>query len=258
VTTDADRQTTSEKLQVVIDQWPVVCEDFLQWVVEDNFVAGRPQFEKAGVQMVPDVEPYEYMKLRLLNAGHQAIAYFGLLFGFEYVHDVTRHEVITKFLRDYMEEATSTLKPLPGIDVAAYKAKIVERFQNSYVKDTLARLAVDGSDRVFKFVIPVIVDRLKNNESIYLSTAIIASFAYYINGVNEKGQDIQIVDRAKENLLSLSKKLKNDSKLIKDEHEMLGEVVRDERFVKTFEEIYEMIKKDGSEATLKWLTKNSK
>lgn len=257
VTTDDDRKAVSEKLKVVVDEWPVVCEDFLQWVIEDKFVAGRPDFIKLpGVTMVNDVEPYEFMKLRLLNAGHQAIAYFGLLLQYEFVHDITQHQLIAKFLKDYMDkEATSTLKHLEGFDVSAYKAKTVERFQNSYVKDTLARLAVDGSDRVFKFVIPVIVDRLKKNESIYLSTAIVASFAYYLNGVNEKGNKIEVVDRAKEKLKILSANLLCDPTLIRDEHEMFGEVVRDERFIKVFKEIYNKIKIDGSEATLEWLTK---
>lgn len=204
--------------------------------------------------MVADVEPYENMKLRLLNAGHQAIAYFGLLLGFQYVHDVTNFDLITQFLIDYMnKEATSTLKLLLGFDVEAYKPKIVERFQNSFVKDTLGRLAVDGSDRVFKFVIPVIQDRLKKNETIYFSTAIVASYAFYVSGVNEKGEKIEVVDRASENLINLSKRLQKDASLIKDEHEIFGEVVRDERFVKVFAEIYDKIKSNGSEATLKWL-----
>lgn len=256
VTTDADRETTSEKLAVAIDQWPVVCEDFFQWVVEDKFIAGRPAFEKVGVQMVPDVKPYEYMKLRLLNAGHQAIAYFGLLLQYEFVHDVTRYPLIANFLKNYMEEASTTLKPLENFDVGAYKTKILERFQNSYVKDTLARLAVDGSDRVFKFVVPVIEDRLKRNEGIYLSTAIVASFAFYLNGVNEKGKKIEIVDRAKEKLriLNFSQKLQKDATLIKEEHEMFGPVVKNEKFIKVFKEIYDKIKNDGSEATLQWLT----
>ncbi len=98
--------------------------------------------------MVPDVEPYEYMKLRLLNAGHQAIAYFGLLLQFNFVHDVTRNQLIADFFKNYMDrEATSTLKALEGFDVEGYKEKIIERFRNPYVKDTLARLAMDGSGR---------------------------------------------------------------------------------------------------------------
>lgn len=253
VTTNEDRKLVSDKLGLT-DQWPVVSEDFFQWVVEDNFVAGRPPFEKAGVQIVKDVEPYEFMKLRLINAGHQLIAYFGLLIDYIFVHDVMNFELIANYLRNYLEkEATSTLQAVDGINVAEYKAKIIQRFQNPHVKDTLARLAVDGSDRVFKFVIPVIVDRLAKNESIYLSTAIVASFAYYINGLTEKGYEIEIVDAALAKLEVLSKKLQKDPTAIKDEHEMFGDVVRDERFVKVFKEIYEKIKKDGSENTLRWL-----
>lgn len=252
VTTDDDRKRTSEKLGL-IDGWPVVCEDFFQWVVEDNFVAGSP-FELGGVQIVPDVEPYEFMKLRLINAGHQLIAYFGLLIDYVFVHDAMSNELISSFLKSYLDnEATSTLQPVAGINVEEYKAKIIQRFKNPNVKDTLARLAVDGSDRIFKFVIPVIVDRLKNNESVYLSTAIVASFSYYINGVSEKGNKINVVDAAKDKLTALSKKLQNDSTAIKHEHEMFGDVVRDARFIKTFKEIYEKIKNEGSEKTLKWL-----
>jgi mannitol 2-dehydrogenase len=155
VTTDDDRKCVAEKLKL-IDSWPVVCEDFIQWVIEDKFVSGRPPFEKhSAVQIVDDVEPYEFMKLRLINAGHQAIAYFGLLLDFTYVHHVTQFELIENYLNAYMDrEATSTLRPVAGIDVAKYKAKTVERFQNANILDTLMRLAFDGSDRVFKFVIP--------------------------------------------------------------------------------------------------------
>lgn len=154
VTTDDDRKVVADKLKMQ-DSWPVVCEDFIQWVIEDKFVC-RPAFENhSAVQIVEDVEPYEFMKLRLLNAGHQAISYFGLLLDFTYVHDVTRFKLIESYLNAYMDrEATSTLKALPGFDVTKYKAKIVERFQNPNILDTLKRLAFDGSDRVFKFVIP--------------------------------------------------------------------------------------------------------
>lgn len=141
VTTDEDRKTVSDRLGI-IDQWPVVSEMFLQWVLEDKFVDGRPPFEKASVHVVPDVEPYELMKLRLLNAGHQGIAYFGLLLGYNFVHDVTQNELIVNFYKKYMErEAETTLKPVTGIDINQYELKLIERFRNPYVRDTLARLA---------------------------------------------------------------------------------------------------------------------
>lgn len=211
VTTDEDRAITSKKLGIV-DQWPVVCEPFIQWVLEDNFVAGRPPFHKGITQLVEDVEPYELMKLRLINAGHQAIAYFGLMLDYVFVHDVTKNELIVNFLQAYMDrEATSTLKPLVGIDVEQYKAKIVERFQNPYVCDTLARLAVDGSDRVPKFVLPVICDRLSKGENIWQSTAIVASFAAYLDEKSESGKAINIVDRIKDKLAVFSQNLHNNS-----------------------------------------------
>jgi mannitol 2-dehydrogenase len=98
----------------VEDQWPVVCEPFTQWVLEDDFAAGRPPYEDAGVQLVDDVEPYELMKLRLLNASHQALCYFGYLSGYRLVHDAAQDPLFA-FLLGYMdEEATPTLKPVPG------------------------------------------------------------------------------------------------------------------------------------------------
>lgn len=253
VTTDADRAKTSEKLGVV-DAWPVVCEPFIQWVLEDSFIAGRPPFEKNGVQLVSDVEPFEFMKLRLLNAGHQAITYFGLLMNHELVHLTTQDERIDKFLLAYMDcDATSTLKPLEGIDVKAYKAKIIERFQNPNVRDTLARLAFDGSERLLKFVIPVILDRLAKGQSIWFSTAIIASFARYFDGKSESGKSIEIVDCKKEKLQSAAKKLNKDPKSIKDEADIFGNIVKNQVFVDTFAEIYEKIRTDGSRKTLDWL-----
>ena len=100
-TTDADRAELSRRFGID-DQWPVLCEPFTQWVLEDNFADGRPPLEDVGVQIVPDVEPYELMKLRLLNASHQALCYPGYLVGYRFVHDVTTDPLFARFLLDYM------------------------------------------------------------------------------------------------------------------------------------------------------------
>lgn len=258
VTTDSDRSKTSIKLGIN-DEWPVVCEPFIQWVLEDSFIAGRPPFEKSIVKLVKDVEPYELMKLRLINAGHQAIAYFGLLMSYELVHDITQNKLVVDFLKAYMDrEATSTLKPVVGINLDEYKSQIIERFQNPNVRDTLARLAFDGSDRILKFVMPVITDRLAKKESIWLSTAIVASFAKYLDGVDESGKKINIVDRMSGKLATLSQNLKRDSSLIKKESELFGDNVINQDFVEIFHEIYEKLCKDGSKQTLEWLIQKSK
>ena len=128
---DEDIEEVDERFGVE-DRWPVVCEPFIQWVLEDSFSAGRPPYEDVGVQVVDDVEPYELMKLRLLNASHQALAYFGYLCGYRLVHDAAQDPLFQRFLlARYMdEEATPTLAPVPGVDLDDYKRTLIERFSN--------------------------------------------------------------------------------------------------------------------------------
>ena len=148
----------------VEDKWPVVCEPFTQWVLEDNFGLGRPPLEDAGAQVVDDVEPYELMKLRLLNASHQALCYFGYLAGYRLVHDVCQDPLFAEFLLAYMDrEATPTLPPVPGIDLHAYKRQLIERFSNPQVRDTVARLCAESSDRIPKWLLPVIRHNLEHD-----------------------------------------------------------------------------------------------
>ena len=146
VTTDDDRALVRDRFGID-DGWPVVCEPFTQWTLEDAFNQGRPPFEDAGVQVVPDVEPYELMKLRLLNASHQALCYFGYLAGYRLVHDVAQDPLFAEFLLAYMDrEATPTLEPVPGIDLDEYKHQLIDRFSNAQVKDTVARAPFSCSD----------------------------------------------------------------------------------------------------------------
>lgn len=114
-------------------------------------------------------------------------------------------------------------------------------------------LLVDGSDRLLKFVIPVIKDRLTQNKSIWLSVSIIASFAYYLNQVDENGGKIDIVDRQKDTLMMLSNKLNKDSKAITEAKDLFGDVVENPIFANNFSDIYEKIKNEGSKSTIAWL-----
>ena len=141
----------------VEDQWPVAAEPFTSWVLEDDFSDGRPPLEKADVLLVDDVTPYELMKLRLLNASHQSLCYFAYLAGYRLVHDAAADPLFAEFLREYMDsEATPTLKPVPGIDLPDYKRTLIERFANPGVKDTVARLCFGSSDRIPKWLLPVV------------------------------------------------------------------------------------------------------
>src|ERR1700744_1657362 len=153
----------------VNDRWPVVAEPFTAWVLEDDFADGRPPLEQAGVLLVEDVGPYESMKLRLLNAGHQSLCYFAYLCGFEFVHDAARDPLFAEFLLAYFDfEAIPTLAPVPGIDLHDYSRTLIERFGNPGVRDTVARLCAYSSDRIPKWLLPVICDNLASDGSRWL------------------------------------------------------------------------------------------
>jgi len=165
------------------DRWPIRAESFAQWVCEDRFSEGRPELERVGVQWVSDVEPYEKLKLRLLNSSHQALAYLGLLSGYEHVHAACRDPLLVGFLRGYQrEEAAPTLPPVPGIDVGAYGDQVLARFAGDAVPDTLARLTVDGSDRVGKFLVPVIADLLAQGRELRRSALVLAAWTLHLDG----------------------------------------------------------------------------
>lgn len=167
----------------VDDAWPVVAEPFTSWVLEDTFTDGRPPFEDVGVLLVDDVTPYELMKLRLLNASHQALCYFGYLAGYRLVHDAAADPLFAELLRRYMDsEATPTLRPVPGIDLPDYKRTLIERFANPGVRDTIARLCYGSSDRIPKWLLPVVRENLRTGAPIQLSAAVVASWARYAEG----------------------------------------------------------------------------
>lgn len=180
----------------VDDRWPVLSESFEQWVLEDSFTDGRPPFERVGVQIVDDVEPYEVMKLRLLNASHQAMSYLGLLAGETYVHDVCRDELFAAFLRGYMErEARPTLAPVPGVDLDAYCAELMRRFSSEAISDTLARQIVDGSERIPKFLLPVVREQLRTGRLIDRSALVLAAWSRFIEGRADDGTPLEPVDK---------------------------------------------------------------
>lgn len=194
VTTDADRELVAREFGID-DAWPVVTEPFSQWVLEENFCNDRPAFEQVGVQITDDVAPYELMKLRLLNGSHQAMAYVGILSGYEYVHEAVSDPAIERFLRAYLSEARRTLHPVSGIDAEEYIETLFERFRNPHIADTLARLAVDASDRIPKFVLPAIRDNLAAGRPITMGAAVVASWQRYLQ------EHSQIGDAMSEQLL---------------------------------------------------------
>jgi mannitol 2-dehydrogenase len=250
VTTDDDRAEVGNRFGVD-DGWPVVCEPFTQWALEDAFNDGRPPFEDAGVQVVPDVEPYELMKLRLLNASHQALCYFGYLAGYRLVHDVAQDPLFAGFLLAYMDrEATPTLEPVPGIDLDEYKHQLIDRFSNAQVRDTVARLCAESSDRIPKWLLPVIRHNLETGGEILRSTAVVASWARYAEGVDEQGKPIEVVDRLKDALMPLAQRQRDEPLAFIANREVFGDLVDNERFVSTYRSVLSALHTKGARATL--------
>ena len=255
VTAQGDIDLASKALGLE-DHWPVPCEPFFQWVIEDHFPLGRPPFEKAQAQMVKDVMPYELMKLRLLNASHQGLCYFGRLSNYHYVHEVMGDPLIVRLLERYMdEEATPTLSPVPGVDLAAYKAQLIERFSNSQVLDTVARLAAESSDRIPKWLMPVVRENLQKNGKVELSAAIVASWARYDEAIDELGKPIEVVDSLKEELVSIAKTQRSNPKAFIENKKLFGDIANEPRFMTPYLSALASLHEVGAQETLKGILK---
>lgn len=250
-TTDEDRAYVREALGYE-DGWPVVTEDFIQWVMEDNFVDGRPDFAKVGVQMVEDVEPYEKLKLRMLNSSHQGLCYFAHLAGYGIVDEAVSDPLISEFLMRYMlEEGKPTLDPLPDTDVDEYARTLISRFTNKYVKDTVPRLCAESSDRIPKWLVPVVQDNLRDGGQVELSAAIVASWARYAEGIDEEGKAIQIVDNAEDKVRAAAQaQLAGDELAFLRDRDFFGDLVDDERFTTPYLETLRSLHEVGSKKTL--------
>ena len=253
-TTDADREELRARFGIE-DRWPVVCEPFVQWVLEDSFSCGRPRYEHAGVQLVNDVEPYELMKLRLVNCSHQGLCYFGRLCGYELVHDAAADPLFEGLLRGYMDhEAIPTLPAVPGIDLGRYEQTLIDRLRNPEIKDTIARLATDGSDRLPKWMLPVVRHQLAAGGPVRHSAAIIASWARYMEGIDERGRQIEVVDRHRDRLTALAKRQREDPLAFISNGELFGDLVEHQRFVEPYVATLRSLHERGARATLQGLS----
>ena len=240
----------------VQDRWPVVCEPFTQWVVEDDFgPCGRPPFEEVGAQFVRDVAPYELMKLRLLNASHQALCYLGYLAGYRYVHEAAGDPLFGRFLRAYMErEAIPTLHPVPGVDLANYVTSVIERFANPEIRDTLARICADTSDRIPKFLLPVLRAQLGSGGQVELAALVVASWARYARGVDDDGLPIDVVDPLRERLMTAARTdIGVASAAFLGVQEVFGDLADNERFRAAYVTALSSLDAVGARATLEKL-----
>jgi mannitol 2-dehydrogenase len=178
------------------DGWPITCESFSQWVIEDSFSNGRPNWDKVGAQFVTDVTPYETMKIRLLNAGHSVLGLLGSIHGYQTIDQTVSDSLFAEYLRAFMDlEVTPLLEPLEGIDIEVYKDVLIERFSNPNIKDNLERICSESSAKLPKFLISSINENLTQDRDISLATLVIAAWCLYSDkGLSEQNQTLEVHD----------------------------------------------------------------
>lgn len=163
------------------DAAPVYCEDFIQWVVEDCFIAGRPAWEQVGVEFTDDVTAYENMKLSLLNASHTLLSYPSFLMGYRKVDDAMHDKYIARFVRDFMDKDITPYVPTPGnTDLEVYKQTLIERFGNGSVSDQVARLCFDGVSKFPVYVMPNLIKMIHDDADLTRMACLIAAYRHYL------------------------------------------------------------------------------
>jgi fructuronate reductase len=188
----------------VADPCGIACESFRQWVIEDNFVSGRPDWDKAGAQFVSDVMPYEEMKLRMLNGSHSFLAYLGYLAGYTYISDTMVDEHFCRVTRKMMIDVQAPSLTMPaGTDLVAYADQLLDRFSNPGLKHRTWQIAMDGSQKISQRLLGSLRYHLAHDNDITLLATAIAGWIRYITGTDEQGEPIEVQDPMKERFSEL-------------------------------------------------------
>ncbi len=250
-TTDRERKILADDFGVE-DGWPVFCEGFTQWVLEDDFPLGRPPFEEAGAQFVPDVAPFELMKLRILNGGHATIAYPAGLMDIHFVHEAMENDLVRAFLRKLEEtEIMPNVPPVPDTDLADYFDLIERRFSNPKIGDTVRRLCLDGSNRQPKFIVPTLRDALKGGGPVDGLALESALWCRYCAGTTDSGAVIEPNDPNWDALVPVALAARERPQAWLEQKAIYGDLGNDPRFAGPFACWLESLWTKGTAETLR-------
>jgi len=229
----------------------VFCEDYIQWVLEDKFVNGRPALESVGVEIVEDVAPYEAMKIRILNGGHAVLAYPAALLGIEFAHEALQNEPILNFLTAVENrEIIPGVPRVPNVDLQDYCRSVLSRFSNPAIADTIDRLCYDGSNRQPKFILPTITDRLDSGESIDGLALSSAFWCRYCEGTDELGNQIAPNDPSWDTLNATAIASRTNPQAWLSMKEVYGDLGENKRFQESFESALNGLREKGVIAML--------
>lgn len=245
VTTETDKQSL-EDIYNIKDYWPVVCEPFSQWVIEDHFVNGRPTWEDVGAKFISDVSPYEKMKIRLLNAGHTVLGFLGILYGYTCVHEAVHDSLFAEFLRNFMDkEVTPILDNVPGIDLEVYKDSLIDRFGNPHIADQLARICLESSSKIPKFLLPTIREQLHMGGPVRCSALVIAAWCRYAEGINEHGKKYPVEDKEEAILREKAHSSRHDPLAFLKIESVFGDLIHSRKFVEAYKDSLQDLYQSG-------------
>lgn len=250
-TTPARRDALAARTGL-LDARPVFCEPFRQWVLEDKFPQGRPPLEEVGVQFVPDVSPFETMKIRILNGGHALIAYPAGLIGIQSVDEAMRHSLVVGFLdKVEREEVIPAVPPVPDTSLDDYYELIRARFSNPKVGDAVRRICFDGSNKQAKFILNTTAENLAAGRGVSGTALQNALWCRYCFGEIEGGDAVEPNDPAWERLTERARAARADPQAWLGMADIYGATGTDTRFAKAFADWLSALWSDGVETTLK-------
>ena len=193
-TTDQDRRDVARALGMH-DAWPVLGEPYLEWVVEDQFAAGRPDWGAGGARFVAEAAPFETLKLRTVNGAHSALAYLSVMAGWATVDEAMAQPALKAYLAALMQdEIVPTLPPLPGLDLAHYQQRLLQRFENPALKHQTRQIAMDGSQKLPQRLLDTVRARLAADLPIGKLALAVAAWLHFLRGVDEAGLRYDIQD----------------------------------------------------------------
>lgn len=254
---------TAEKIQSqlgqVVDNVAIACEPFRQWVIEDNFVAGRPLWEKAGAQLVSNVIPFEEMKLRMLNGSHSFLAYLGYLAGYQYINECMQDSAYEKAARYLMVNEQAPTLSIKNVDLPQYADALIERFKNTGLKHRTWQIAMDGTLKLSQRLLDSIRLHLAHGQSFdYLALAV-AGWMRYVSGKDDNGMDIQVSDPIASKLAELVAQSRDDESrvqaLLSLDSLFTNELVNQPLFTEKVTQFYLSLRDNGAKKTIEALNK---
>ena len=249
-----------KQLGGIDDPAGVAGEPFKQWVIEDNFVAGRPEWQKSGAELVNDVLPYEEMKLRMLNGSHSFFAYLGYLAGYLHIDECMQDPHYVKAARHLMLQEQATTLRVKGVNLSVYADSLLDRYRNTGLKHRTWQIAMDGTLKLPQRMLDSVRYHLANNTPFDCLALGIAAWMRYVSGINDNGKNIEISDPAAEQLKELVSNSPDNEERVKAllslTHVFGNDLSNNQHFIVQVTNAYLSLRDKGAKQTVQQLAQS--